>query len=261
MQNAGSVSGSGVVLAGCVVMASFVGCVHASPTPAAGQRAPSSTGGAVRMPAPDVSLDSFDGPECQSPGPTVDATPVHFSFCGRKPPMGCQVYDLHIRNQGSDAWLFVDGSGTFPLMTSTLVVDRNLSEPSVYRWSFEGQSAVLPAKMDDISFGEFTAFYVGRGSDVTIKDVMIPMSGKDPTASLRFVDRLLIERRWATDWLGHDATLPLKGEATLERDWERVIHREVGYPERAVAELHVLCVQRVPTSRSVAPDRGSTAAP
>ncbi len=250
---------SGVVHAG-VVMASFAaGCAHAPPAPAAGQPSgPSSVAVTAGAPRPDASLDE-DGPQCQSPGPTVEAMPVSFSFCGRKPPMGCQVYDLRIRNQGANAWLVVDGAGTFPLMTSKLVVDRNMSEPSIYRWSFEGQSTLLPANISDVSFGEFTAFYVGTGSDVTIKNVMIPMSGQSPTAPLRFVDRLLIEQRWATDWLGHDVTLPLKGEATLERDWERVIGREVGYPQRAVADIHVLCVQRVPTSRSLAAARGSTA--
>jgi hypothetical protein len=204
----------------------------------------------ITKPSPDTSLDA-DGPECRAPGPTVEATPVGFSFCGRKPPLGCQVYDLHIRSEGP-AWLLLEGFGTFPLMTSKLVVDRNVSEPSIYRWSFEGLSAALPAKTDDVRFGEFRAFYVGAGSNVTIKDVVIAMNARSATASLRFVDQLVIERRPATDWLGHYATLPRQGEATLQGDWERVVGREVGYPDHALAQLHVLCVQQIPTSRRLA---------
>jgi hypothetical protein len=243
----------GVVFASGVVTASLVaGCARTTPAPAAGRALdPSTFNAPAAPPSPDASLDT-EGPACRLPGPTVEAKPTGFSLCGRKPPLGCQSYDLHIRNEGPDAWLVLDGFGTFPLMTSKLVVDRNVGEP-VYRWSFEGVSATMPsAKVDDLKFGGFTAFYVGAGSDVTIKDVVISMNARSATASLRFVDRLVIERRPATDWLGHYATLPRQGEATLRGGWEPVIQREVGFPEHALAQLHVLCVQQIPTSRTLA---------
>jgi hypothetical protein len=191
---------------------------------------------------------------CDPTGPGVDAIPVGFAFGGRKPPAGYQSYDLHIRNPSpGKVWLLIQGDGAFPAATSSVTVERNRTEPAIFRWSFDGYSPPIREAglaMADMTAGEFRAFYVAPNADVTLRGVVIDTVGPPATVRIRFVDTMYIAGRWAQEWLGHDATIPLRGDVTLNREWERVIRREDEHPECAVAEVHVLCVEDIGTNRA-----------
>jgi hypothetical protein len=178
----------------------------------------------------------------------VDAAPLGFDFGGHKPPAGYQRYDLHIRNPSTKPlWLVIDAYGAFPDSISSVRLERNLAKrdqatESIFLWSVSGSSSALQA------------FYVAPFSDVTLHEVEIETTGPPATIPIRFVDRLELGGRWAQDWLGHDRTLPLRGEVTLERQWEPVIRREQ-HSKAVIVDVHVLCVQLIATSRSAATGR------
>jgi hypothetical protein len=98
------------------------------------------------------------------------------------------------------------------------------------------------------------AFYVGPATDVTLRGVTIETNGPPVTLPIRFVDVLLVTNRWATEWLGHYAVLPSRGDITLERGWETVIrHEEMRCSEGVRLEVHVRCVQQIPTGGAAHP--------
>ena len=205
----------------------------------------------LHAPAPSASLATtagqttashdLAGPDCSSPGPTVDATPLGFGTGGRKPPLGRQRYDLRVRNpSGYPLWLVLEGYGDFPAIVATVSVERNRTEPSVFVWSLEGFTPAGEAS-------RLRAVYVAPDTDVLLRDVVVQAFGPPATLPVRFVDTMTIGRRWAQEWLGHDAKLPPRGEVALTDRWESVIRREPEARERVDAEVHVLCVQRIGT--------------
>jgi hypothetical protein len=192
--------------------------------------------------------NALDGPACHAPGPTVEATPRGFGTQGRKPPAGSQRYDLRVRNPSAyHVWLVLEGYGDFPAALTSLTVERNRTEPSIYVWSLDALSAPQDPGARVGSASNLRAFYVAPDTDVLLRNVVVQTVGPPETLPVRFVDTMYIAGRWAQDWLGHDATLPPRGDVPLTDEWERVMLREPDSRECLNTEPHVLCVQDLGT--------------
>jgi hypothetical protein len=147
-----------------------------------------------------------------------------------------------------------DGYGEFPSSGGTsAVVDRNLTEPSVYRWRIEsvttsGQGFVpyLDAAIEAIRIAPMTT--------VVLRGITIETLADTPALPFRVLADVFIGKLRAEELLGHPAML-YSGEVVLHEDWERVIERELRPDEQLPIDVRVLCVKSVSTTAHQAGQR------
>jgi hypothetical protein len=197
--------------------------------------------------APQLHRRELSGPICAAPGPEVEATPTGFGFAGQKPPLGIQSYDVRVHNpRATPVWLVIAAFGEFPSGTTTIEVDRNETEPSVYRWKLESVATSGTGFTPYIESG-LEAIRIAPETTVTLRGLAIETSATVRELPLSVLAELYIAQRPAADYLGHPAML-YGGQVTLENRWEVVIERRLEGPERVPTDVRVLCAVSVPTS-------------